>query len=1214
MNGQTKFVSFYIGNRKYYFLVDTGASLSVIQSDTIPRNTIIHSDDTLINGIGGQIKSPGYVCLKLIHHALNHKLSRTDFDHHFYVFNNVPLKADGILGLDFLSKYGSNINLDTNVITLYKEGMECCVPLSNEIDYTCNTLVIPARSESIHYLFTDSESKHDSVILAKQLTDEVFLAGSIVKVKNNKIPVKILNTSEQDVMLPAFQPQLYPLHQYDICEFNQCTKNTERVNKLLNSLQLNNLNTEEQSSIEQICSKYADVFFLSGDQLTTTNIYEQTITLKANTSPVYVKQYRLPQALKKQVDVQIQKLIDNDIIEEAKSEWSSPILLIPKKNSVTQDNKWRLVVDYRKLNDCIVDDKFPLPNITEILDSLSGSIYFSHLDLYQGYYQVILDKQSRNCTAFTTNSGQYQMKRLPMGLKTSPSAFSRVMSVALSGLTFEQCFVYLDDLIVFGRSLDIHNKHLINVLERLRKVNLKLNPEKCKFLQKEILYLGHLVTADGVLPDSSKIEVLQKYPEPKNSDEVKRFVAFCNYYRKFICNFAEMTAPLNYLTRKHVPFVWSTECKNSFEALKKALMTPPVLQFPDFSDNNEFVIQTDASGVAVGAVLCNKNMKPVAYASRPLNKAERNYPTIQKELVAIVWAVKYFRPYIYGRQFSIMTDHKPLLYLFSMKDPSSRLLKFRLALEEFNFKILYIKGKDNSVADALSRICITSDTLKTMNEEVVNVLTRAQRRCMNDKPDLETCSKSTDIRSDQPNVVELLKMHKDLVELTFIGNDELTRVKTLNKVYLEDKCFIFDKTKRVIYINLNWKAHFTRAEFVTELMIFCKRIQVNDELCIVISERNKLFIKGLLSEINARKDWTGPRICIIRGVKRIDKEEERKYILSDYHLLPTSGHAGVRRMTNNIKRKFFWPGLDKDVREFVQKCSKCQKMKQGKYIKEPMEITTTAAHAFDKIYLDIVGPLQKDFEDNRYILTIQCELTKFVEAYPLKNKETESVAKELVDKFILRFGIPNAIATDRGTEFMSSVMQQVCQILEIEKLNSTAYHHQSIGALENAHKNLGTFLRIRCDGQKDTWSHWLPFWCYSFNNTVHTETKYTPFELVFGKPSRIPSRISDYIEPLYNPDSYPLDMKYRLQVAQQDARKNLIFSKYKRKNTYDKNVNHIEYKKGQLILIKNETGGKLDAKYDGPFIVLEDLGVNVKISRNNGVDVIHKNRTKVYVQ
>lgn len=266
-------------------------------------------------------------------------------------------------------------------------------------------------------------------------------------------------------------------------------------------------------------------------------------------------------------------MLDNDIIEEAISEWSSPVLLVPKKSDKTGDKKWRLVIDYRQLNNVIQDDKFPLPNISEILDSLSGSIYFSKLDLSQSYYQLSLnensrkytafkvdkmyqlslDENSRKMTAFTTDKTN-QMKRCPMGLKTSPSVFSRLMTVAMSGLNYKQAFVYLDDCIIIGNTLEMHNKNLISVLERFRKVNLKLNPLKCEFLRKEIMYLGHKITSKGIFPDPSKIEVLQNYSKPLNTDDVKRFVAFANYYRRFIPRFASIAYPLVFVRKTHLLF------------------------------------------------------------------------------------------------------------------------------------------------------------------------------------------------------------------------------------------------------------------------------------------------------------------------------------------------------------------------------------------------------------------------------------------------------------------------------------------------------------------------------------------------------------------------------------------------------------------------------------------------------------------------------------
>ncbi|KAH9632155.1 hypothetical protein HF086_006589, partial [Spodoptera exigua] len=278
-------------------------------------------------------------------------------------------------------------------------------------------------------------------------------------------------------------------------------------------------------------------------------------------------------------------------------------------------------------------------------------------------------------------------------------------------------------------------------------------------------------------------------------------------------------------------------------------------------------------------------------------------------------------------------------------------------------------------------------------------------------------------------------------------------------------------------------------------------------------------------------------------------------------------------------------GLEEDIKNYVQKCEKCQKEKYSRYTKEPMTITTTATEAFQKIFMDVVGPLERDEENFSYILTIQCELTKYIEAYPMKTKSTKEVAEKFVNNFILRFGIPEIIATDRGTEFISTTFQEVCNLLHINKLTSTAYHHQSIGALENSHKSLGTYLRIQTDNHSGHWSKWIAYWCFAYNTSVHTETKFTPFELVFGKQANLPSNLTIHPEPIYNHESYPLKLKYRLQLSQTEARENLIKSKMIRKIKYDKNCNPVVYKPNDKVLIKNENRNKLTSIYSGPYIV-----------------------------
>lgn len=303
-----------------------------------------------------------------------------------------------------------------------------------------------------------------------------------------------------------------------------------------------------------------------------------------------------------------------------------------------------------------------------------------------GFHQIEIEKDSREFTAFSLpERGHFQFKRLPFGLNISPNSFQRMMSIALSGLSPECAFLYIDDVIVVGCSIEHHLKNLRRVFNCFRSRNLKLNPAKCNFFQSGVTFLGHKVTDQGILPDHSKFDIIKNYPVPENSDQVRSFVAFCNYYRRFIPNFAQICVSLNKLLRKDTTFHWTQQCQESFETLKNSLMTPRILQYPDFTKT--FIVMTDASDFACGAVLSqlhDQDDLPISFASRAFTKGERNKHIIEKELAAIHWAIMHFKPYLYGRKFIVRTDHRPLIYLFGMKNPSSKLVRMRLDLEEFH--------------------------------------------------------------------------------------------------------------------------------------------------------------------------------------------------------------------------------------------------------------------------------------------------------------------------------------------------------------------------------------------------------------------------------------------------------------------------------------------------------------------------------------------------
>ncbi|KMQ85846.1 enzymatic polyprotein endonuclease reverse [Lasius niger] len=393
-------------------------------------------------------------------------------------------------------------------------------------------------------------------------------------------------------------------------------------------------------------------------------------------------------------------MLRNRIIRSSTSQWNALLLVVPKETDASGKPKLRVVVDFRKLNDLTIGDSFPLPNITDILDQLGNAKYFTTLDLASGYHQIPMEESDKNKTAFSTPYGHYEYNRMPFGLKNAPATFQRLMNSILTGMQGIKCLVYLDDIVIYGASLQEHNKRLIEVLRRLRENNLKLQPDKCEFLRKEVTYLGHIITENGISPDPSKLEAVKNFPTPTKVKDVQAFIGLAGYYRRFIENFSKIAKPLTKLTKKENKFQWTQEQQHAFKILKEKLTTAPVLKYPDFAQ--EFIVTTDASDYAIGAILSQGKIgedQPVAYASRVLSRAEQNYNTTEKELLSIVWAVKHFRPYLYGTKFTIVTDHKSLIWVFNVTDPRSRLMRWRLKLEEYDYVIVHKADQANRNAN-----------------------------------------------------------------------------------------------------------------------------------------------------------------------------------------------------------------------------------------------------------------------------------------------------------------------------------------------------------------------------------------------------------------------------------------------------------------------------------------------------------------------------------
>lgn len=626
-------------NETVTLLVDTGADISLFKKKKItPEQLVNRSEASRIKGItDGLTNSIGTT--KTYIYIGNYTVK-----HQFHIVSNdFPIPADGIIGRDFITRYQCQLDYLNWVMTIRTINKNIFLPIYNSPDE--NTLVIPPRCEVIRKLNDAKYLKEDAVVHNEELSPGVFLASTIISTSSPFI--KVLNTTSERVTIKNFKIKTSNVSDYEIYHTENYKDNRDK--ELLQELNSDIPELAKDDTIA-LCKEFTDIFGLSTDKLTYNNFYEQKIKL-TDQSPVYIKNYRTPHAQISEIDLHVQKMIDDSIIEPSTAAYNSPILLVPKKSN-TADKKWRLVIDYRQLNKKLVADKFPLPRIDDILDQLGRAKWFSTLDLKSGFHQIPLETNSRDVTTFSTNTGSYRFTRLPFGLKISPNSFQRMMSIAFSGVTPEKAFLYMDDLIVIGCSKNHHLQNLRKVFETCRKFNLKLNPKKCKFFQNNVTFLGHKITNKGILPDDTKFVVINNYQTPENADAVKRFVAFCNYYRRFIQNFAEIAKPLNKLTKKGSEFIWSKECQNSFEHLKKSLTKPNLLQYPDF--NKQFILTTDASKEACGAILSQEFdgiELPIAYASKGFTKGEINKATIEKELAAIHWAIKHFRPYLYGNFF-----------------------------------------------------------------------------------------------------------------------------------------------------------------------------------------------------------------------------------------------------------------------------------------------------------------------------------------------------------------------------------------------------------------------------------------------------------------------------------------------------------------------------------------------------------------------------------
>ena len=592
-------------------------------------------------------------------------------------------------------------------------------------------------------------------IEGRNCVQEVFLINSSITVILGLDSMCKLGMSLK-CDLQGVNIELLPLDESLVASLKQEKLSDDEFLKLFTFSSDNDSNQLE--ALKKLLVRYKDIFSISQYDLGLTSLgYHDICT--GNASPVFSKPYRQPHAQKKITEDLVNEMLSNGIIEEARSPWSSPFILVDKK-----DGTKRFVIDFRRLNDITIKDKFPMPNIDELIDKLSQSRCFSILDLSSGFWQVPLSEDSKQKTAFCALDQQFQFRVMPFGLSNAPATFQRLMQKAVKELPTTP---YIDDLIVPTESIDDQITLLENFFDRLRSANFKLKPSKCFFMTPAVKYLGFIIRNGELHPDPEKLEAIRSFSLPQSTKDLQRFLGLCNFFSRFIPNFAEIAAPLTSIQNspaKNFKKVWtqgSLQFESTFRKLQAALTSPEVLILPNFE--KPFYLDVDASDVAIGGVLYQEN-GPVAYFSNKLLPAQRNYSTTDKEFLALYSSIMRFRPYLLGLHFVVFSDHKPFSSLVTGKPHNARQTRWQLTLQEFDFEIKYKSGKNNVAADALSRSFSNDDNddfcaVAVPSTSLTDRIIEMQGKCS----DIQSCVRFIEndeylnLRSDLANSVRKCK-------------------------------------------------------------------------------------------------------------------------------------------------------------------------------------------------------------------------------------------------------------------------------------------------------------------------------------------------------------------------------------------------------------------------------------------------------------------------
>ena len=903
---------------------------------------------------------------------------------------------------------------------------------------------------------------------------------------------------------------------------------------------------EGLTELSEMLQEHHEVFVLEEDERGETDLAQLSIET-GNTPPIRQPPRRIPFAARPEVSKHLSTMLRTGVIQPSQSPWASPVVLVRKK-----DGSLRFCIDYRPLNSVTTPDLFPLPRIDDLLDQLGRSKFFSTLDLAAGYWQVKVEPGSREKTAFITSSGLYEFRVMPFGLKNAPAVFQRLMQQVLAGLNpvegLDFVVVYLDDVLVFSETLQDHMSHLRAVLGRVTEAGLKLKPEKCHFVRQEVNYLGHVSTPEGLLPNPKLVDAVKDFAVPTNLPEIQQFLGLASYYRRFVPKFAQIARPLCLLTRKGVPFEWTADCQASFDHLRSLLVQAPVLAYPNFS--LDFTIETDASIKGLGAVLCQRQedgrLHPVSYASRALSKAEERYAITELETLAVVWAISHYHHLIYGHRVTVVTDHSAVKAVLGTSSPSAKHARWWdkvYGCGAKSIEIVYRPGRENSSADALSRSPHLPAPDEGIGEGEVQVGV---------------------IRSEA-TISELLTGDVGEVLQT---PDDFAHEQGRDPHLRDLMCYLTDGT-------------LPDEEAVAQrLMAQAPQFTVSEGTLYLLDTRQK------------------------DGLRVVVPDHLREDLLREYHGGKMAGHFSGPRLYKALAHRWWWQGMYSDCLRHAKSCPQCVVVGGTVRVRKPPLQPIPVDRLFQIVGVDVME-LPVTARGNRYVVVFQDFLSKFPLVFAVPNQKSLRLTRLLVEEVVPLVGVPEALLSDRGRNLLSHLMLEVCSLLGVKKLNTTAYHPQCDGMVERFNRTLKSMLRKHAAKHGAQWDTYLHAVLWAYRNTPHESTGEKPSFLLYGHDCHSPTEAAllppGGMEPVEVED-YREEMVLALSEGRALAVRSIRKAQQRYKRQYDKKAVPSNVRVGDWVFVyfpQQETGKmrKLSRPWFGPFRVCSRDGPDVTVTR-----------------